>query len=151
MNAAKSSALLAAAIAAVLSTAALADAEPRRYCSDSLVRGTYGVQMQGTRPVPGDPDGKTESVIGVIVLHYDGQGNVTQIANIKGSVSGIVPNRLGTGTYKVTDDCSVVIEFRPGPNLLLREQAVIVEEGKELHSITVFPPGVMVTATHRRI
>ena len=151
MNTAKSTALLAAAVAAVLSTAALADAEPRRYCSDSLVRGTYGIQMQGTRPVPGDPEGKVEAVIGVVVRHYDGQGNVTQIDNIKGAVTGIVPNRLGTGTYKVNDDCSVAIEFRPGPNQLLRKQAVITEEGKELRSITVFPPGVMVTATHRRI
>lgn len=151
MTQAKKSGLIVAAIAALASASAFADTEARRYCSDSLVRGTYAIQMQGTRPIAGDPDGKTEAVIGVVVRNYDGQGNITQIDNIKGAVTGITPNRVGAGTYKVNDDCTVTMEFRPGPNQLLRETAVIVDEGNELRSITVFPPGVMVTATHRRI
>ena len=142
------SATLAVLVLAGAATPALADNETRRYCSDSLVRGTYAIQMSGTRPAP---DGTTETVIGVVVRLYDGNGGVFQLDNVKGSVTGITPNRAGTGTYKVNDDCTVDIEFRPGPNQLLREKAVIMEEGQELRSITVFPPAVMVTATHKRI
>jgi len=119
-----------------------------RACSDSLVKGTYGIQLQGTRPAP---DGVTETVIGVVVRNYDGMGGVTQIDNVKGSVTGIVPNRFGTGTYHVNDDCTVVLKFQPGPGILIQERAVIVDNGNELRSITVVPAGVMVTAVHRKI
>ena len=140
--------LIAGAFALGASASALAGGEPVRACSDSLVKGTYGIQMQGTRPAPG---GVTETVIGVVVRNYDGMGGVTQIDNLKGSVTGIVPDRFGTGTYHVRDDCTVVIDFQPAPGLLLQEKAVIVDNGKELRTITVLPAGVMVTAVHRKI
>ena len=40
-------------------------------CRDATLRGSYGVQMQGTRPVPPPTDG-FESVIGVVIRTYDG-------------------------------------------------------------------------------
>jgi hypothetical protein len=148
MTRSKKSAWIIAAAAACASVSAFADVEQRRYCSDSLVRGTYAIQLQGTRPAPG---GATETVIGVVVRNYDGQGGVTQIDNVKGSITGIVPNRFGMGTYRVNDDCTVDLEFHPGPGITLQEKAVIVDDGRELRSITVFPAGVMVTAVHQRI
>ena len=37
----------------------------------ATLRGSYGVQMQGTRPVPPPTDG-FESVIGIVIRTYDG-------------------------------------------------------------------------------
>ena len=140
--------LVVAAIGAGTSANALAQSEPMRSCSDSLVRGTYGIQMQGTRPAAG---GVTETVIGIVVRNYDGKGGITQIDNIKGSISGIVPNRLGVGTYHVNDDCTVDMQFQPAPGVTIQEKAVIVDNGQELRSITITPAGIMVTAVHRKI
>ena len=111
-------------------------------CSNATLRGTYGIQMQGTRAVPGG----TETVIGVVVRHYDGAGGVTQVDNIKGSITGIVPDRPGAGTYQVDDDCSAVVEFQPAPGILIQERMVIVDHGHELRSITVLPAQTMVTS-----
>jgi hypothetical protein len=63
-----------------------------RGCSAATLRGAYGLQIQGTRTAPAPaPPGTIESVIGVNIRHYDGNGNFTQIGNDKGSVSGSGP------------------------------------------------------------
>ena len=82
---------------------------------------------------------------------YDGKGNVTQVDNIKGSISGYFPDRFGAGTYHVNDDCSVVIDFEPVPGLLVQERAVIIDNGRELRSIVSFPESFMITAVHQRV
>ncbi len=105
--------------------------------------------MQGTRPA--FPGGPTEAVIGVLVRLYDGNGGVTQVDNIKGSVSGYFPDRFGAGTYHVNDDCSVVIDFEPLPGLKIQERAVIIDNGRELRSIVSYPAEFMITAVHQRI
>ncbi len=127
----------------------LRKSEQKRYCSDSLVRGTYALQMQGTRPA--FPGGPTESVIGIVVRLYDGEGRVTQVDNIKGSISGYAPDGYGAGTYHVNDDCSVTIDFEPVPGLLIQERAVIIDNGRELRSIVTIPADFMITAVHQRI
>src|SRR6188768_515475 len=66
-------------------------------CSEATVAGDYGIQIQGTRPAPG---GLTESVIGVVHRTYDGRGNIEQVDNVKGSITGIVLDRPGFGTYE---------------------------------------------------
>ena len=142
-------ALLVAALGLCASATAVADSESKRFCSDSLVRGTYAIQMQGTRPA--FPGGPTETVIGVLVRLYDGNGHVTQVDNIKGSVSGWFPDRFGAGTYHVNDDCTVVIDFEPVPGLLVQERAVIIDNGRELRSIVTQPAAFMITAVHQRI
>ena len=65
--------------------------------------------------------------------------------NIKGSITGIVPDRAGSGTYQVYDDCSAVVDFQPAPGVLIQERLVIVDHGHELRSITVLPAPFMVT------
>jgi hypothetical protein len=57
-------------------------------CSDRTVRGTYAIQIEGTRPVPPAAGGGVEAVIGVVIRTYDGAGGFTQIDNVKGSVTG---------------------------------------------------------------
>lgn len=142
-------AVLVATIGLLASATAVAQSEQKRYCSDSLVRGTYALQLQGTRPA--FPGGPTETVIGIVIRLYDGEGHVTQVDNIKGSISGYAPDGFGAGTYHVNDDCSVTIDFEPVPGLLIQERAVIVDNGRELRSIVTIPKEFMITAVHQRI
>ena len=79
------------------------------------------------------------TVIGVVVRTYDGAGTVHQVDNIKGSVTGIVPDRPGDGTYQVNEDCSGVTLFQPGPGITLEERMVIVDHGNEIRTIVSSP------------
>jgi hypothetical protein len=120
-------------------------------CSDQTVRGTYAIQMQGTRPVPLAVGGDVEAVIGVIIRTYDGAGGFTQIDNVKGSVTGIEPDRPGSGTYQVNEDCTGTTRFQPGPGPMIEERMVIVDAGREIRSITASPLPVMVSTVQLRI
>jgi hypothetical protein len=121
-------------------------------CSERTLRGTYGIQMQGTRPLPPAAGGGTESVIGVVIRTYDGEGGFTQIDNIKGSVTGIVPDRLGEGTYAVSPDCRAIAQFVPGPGApLIEERLVVVQDGAETRAMVSSPQGIMVSAVGKRI
>jgi hypothetical protein len=120
-------------------------------CTEATIRGTYGGQMQGTNPVPPPQGGGTQSVIGVIVRTYDGAGGFTQVDNIKGSVTGIVPDRPGSGTYQVNADCSGITLFQPGPGITLEERMVIVDHGNEIRTIVSSPLAVMASSVQKRI
>ena len=117
-------------------------------CSAATIRGDYGIQIQGTRPAPG---GLTESVIGVVLRNYDGHGNISQVDNVKGSITGIVPDRQGFGTYEVSANCTGISRFEPGPGILLEERMVIIDDGREIRTMVLAPAGVMVTGVHQRI
>jgi hypothetical protein len=120
-------------------------------CADATIRGTYGIQMQGTGPVP-PPVGGTQTLVGVVTRTYDGMGNFTQIDNIHGSVTGWVPNRPGSGTYQVNPDCTFATQFVPGPDApVIEERGVIIEHGKELYTVTVAPMPTMVSTHSERI
>jgi hypothetical protein len=121
----------------------------QRSCSDRTLRGTYGIQMQGTRPSA--PGGPIEAVIGVAIRTYDGHGGFTQVDNVKGSISGIVFDRPGFGTYEVAADCTAVVQLQPGPGILIEERMVIVDGAEQILSGTLAPAPVMVTALHQRI
>ena len=120
-------------------------------CNDRTVEGTYGAQVQGTRPVPGNPGAGIESFNGVVIRTYDGAGNFTQIDNVKGSMAGIVPDRPGFGTYQVRPNCTMVAQLQPAPGVLIEERLVIVHDGSELRSMTASPLAIMATAVHKRI
>jgi len=119
-----------------------------RRCSESTIRGDYGIQIQGTRPAPG---GLTESVIGVVLRNYDGHGSTSQIANVKGSITGIVPDQPGFGTYEVSPDCTGIARFQPGPGILIEERLVIIDDGREIRTMVLAPAGVMITGVHQRV
>jgi hypothetical protein len=112
------------------------------------VRGDYGIQMQGTRPAPG---GLTESVIGVLVRTYDGQGNFDQVSNVKGSITGTNPDSQSVGTYEVNPDCTGIIRFQPLPGVLIEERLVIVDNGREIRAAVMAPTAVVITSVHQRI
>jgi hypothetical protein len=128
--------------------------QDRRGCSEATLRGTYGIQIQGTRLAPPpSPAGTVESVIGVIVRHYDGEGNFTQINNEKGSVSGLGPvDREGFGTYQVNDDCSGShVLTIPGVPVPVTDRFVIVDHGREVRHFVVSPAPVMVTGVSQKM
>ena len=120
----------------------------RKQCSDATVRGDYGIQIQGTRPAPG---GLTESVIGVVLRNYDGHGSFSQVSNVKGSITGTVPDSQGFGTYEVNSDCTGIVRFEAGPGILLEERLVIVDNGREIRTAVMSPAPVMITGIHQRI
>jgi len=125
----------------------------RRGCSEATLRGTYAIQIQGTRPAPPPaPSGTVESVIGVIVRHYDGKGNFTQVGNEKGSISGNAPaDREGFGTYEVNEDCSGAHEWQNlGSPIILTDRFVIVDHGREVRNFVVSPAPVMVTGVSKK-
>src|ERR1700752_4839644 len=90
-----------------------------KQCSEATVRGDYGIQIQGTRPAPG---GLIESVIGIVHRNYDGHGSFSQVSNVKGSLTGTVPDSQGIGTYEVNADCTGVVRFQPAPGVLVEER-----------------------------
>jgi len=142
------------ALAAVTPATLLADETHqgghRRGCSEATLRGAYGIQMQGTRP-SGPPPAPLESLAGVVIRHYDGQGAFTQVDNIKGSVTGITENRPGSGTYEVSEDCTGATYFDPGSGIVIKERFVIVDKGREVRSVVVSPPPVMVTTVQKKV
>ena len=130
------------------------DSEHRRGCSLATLRGAYGIQIQGTRPVPPPaPAGTMESVIGVTFRRYDGQGAFTQVSNDKGSVRGNTSVDLeGAGTYEVNEDCTGSHEFQiVGSPITVKDRFVIVDRGREVRNFVVSPVPVMVTGVSQKI
>ena len=125
------------------------DHDGRRGCSEATLRGAYGIQMQGTRP--SGPGGPIESVVGVVIRHYDGRGGFSQVDNVKGSITGLVPDREGFGTYEVNEDCTGATHFQPGPGITIDEKFVIVKKGREVLSMVATPAPVMITTVQRKI
>ena len=117
-------------------------------CSEATVLGDYGIQIQGTRPAPG---GLTESVIGIVHRTYDGQGNFTQVSNLKGSLTGTNPDSPSFGTYEVNPDCTGIIRAQPLPGVFIEERLVIVDDGREIRAAVMAPTAVVITSVHQRI
>lgn len=121
-------------------------------CSTATLKGSYGVQITGTRPAPSilsgvqATPGTIEPVIGVVIMILDGAGNFTQTDNVKGGLSGTVPNRPGAGTYSVNPDCTGTYTVNvPGAPPIVN-QFVIVDNGHGFLTTVVSPQPVMVTA-----
>jgi hypothetical protein len=129
---------------------ATTQAEPGFHCTNATIRGTYGIQLQGRAPVPPPFGSAIQDIIGVVVRTYDGEGGFTQVDNIKGSISGIVPDRPGAGTYQINADCSGIAVLQPGPGITIHERMVVVEMGNEIRAISADPLPLMVSSVHRR-
>jgi hypothetical protein len=117
-------------------------------CSEATVRGDYGIQIQGTRPAPG---GLTEAVIGIVLRTYDGEGNFSQVSNLKGSITGTNPDSQSVGTYEVNPDCTGTIRAQPLPGVFIEERLVIVDNGREIRAAVMVPTAVVITSIHQRI
>lgn len=121
-------------------------------CVNESLMGEYGFSVTGTRPSAPTPGAPIETVVGLAMTHFDGQGNLTQTDNIHGSISGFTaPDRQGTGTYTINPDCTGTMTLSsPGsPTLTLR--IVLVDNGSEVRTAVVAPAPVMVTSNGRRV
>ncbi len=122
-----------------------------KQCSEATVRGDYGIQIQGTRPAPGVPGGPIESVIGIVLRTYDGEGNFSQVSNLKGSIAGANPDSQSFGTYEVNHDCTGIIRFQAPSGALVEERLVVVDNGREIRAAVMVPTAVVITSVHQRI
>lgn len=124
-------------------------------CSNATLTGTYGLSINGTRPVPPSlnfPPGTIEQLIGVETETFDGNGNFTQIDNVKGSLSGIlVPNHAVSGSYTVNADCTGKVNLTTGVPFPIVVDIVIVNHGQEFRGIVASPQLVMVSSNGRRV
>lgn len=144
--------LAAVIVAAALFTSSIHAQNGKAFeCSDRTLEGTYGIQIQGTRPVPPHLGGGREDVIGVVLRTYDGFGNISQIGNVKGLVTGIVPDQAGFGTVVVSANCTAIAYFNPAPGIVIEERMVILHQGTEVRAMTLSPAGLMVTGVAKRI
>lgn len=120
------------------------------FCSNATLRGDYGFTVSGMRP--SGPGGPVETIVGVALTTFDGNGNLTQVDNIHGSLSGFpAPDRAGTGKYFLNSDCTgtMTLDNAGAPPLTLR--IVVVDNGNEVRTAVVSPLAVMVTSDGRRI
>src|SRR6266446_627229 len=109
------------------SAAARSEVQP---CSNHTLFGDYGFALEGTFLGPGLP------FRGVVMQHYDGKGNLTQVDHVV--VNGVPPAEEwtpGSGTYTVNPDCTgaAVINAPGSPPINLH--FVIVRQGKEIHQV----------------
>ena len=128
------------------------DERRHRGCSEASLRGAYGLQFQGTRPVrPPFPPG-IESFIGIAIRTYDGEGQFTQLSNVKGSVIGVEADVESTGTYQVNEDCSgtdTLQVFPGGP--VVTDRLVIVDDGREVRIAVMTPVAIVNTGVMQKI
>jgi len=125
-----------------------ASAAPRsevQPCSNHTLFGDYGFALEGTILGPGLP------FRGVVMQHYDGKGNLTQVDHVV--TNGFPPAQEwtpGTGTYTVNPDCTgaAVINVPGNPLSPINLHFVVVRQGKEIHQVV---DGNAVTAVGTRV
>jgi len=129
-------------------------------CTNATLEGDYGFIVTGTRP--SGPSGPVETVVGVAMTHFDGNGNLTQTDNIHGSVTGLAaPNRQGTGSYTINPDCTGTMKLNNPGSPTLTLAIVVVDDGNGVRAAVMDPtasvspgtsaPQVMVTSNGRRV
>ena len=145
-----------------LLAAAHLHAQAPRTCFNESLKGTYGITFSGTAPASSIlpifpsylfPAGSIEQTIGLVVHTFDGTGKFTQTDTVKGSLSGLVSDRPGGGTYNVSQDCtgtySIIVPVPGVPPIVVK--FVIVDCGKEIRGIVVAPKETMTTVSGRRV
>ena len=100
-------------------------------CSNRTLSGDYGFALEGVILGPNIP------FRGVVMQHYDGKGNLTQVDHVV--TNGTPPAQEwspGSGTYTVNPDCtgSAVINSSSNP-FPLKLHFVVVKHGTEIHQV----------------
>src|SRR5437016_1131051 len=97
--------ILGTTVLLALACCAQAQTEEGAKCTTETLKGAYGVLLTGTNlaavVAPGRAGfvGQLQQAIGTDIIVFDGKGNFTQVDNVKGTVSGLSPDRPGSGTY----------------------------------------------------
>ena len=109
-----------------------ADNEDTKGCTNKTLQGDYGFALEGEILGPG------LQFRGVVMQHYDGNGNFTQVDHIV--FNGMPPAEewtAGSGTYTVNPNCtgSAVIIVPGNPLSPINLHFVVVKQGKEIHQV----------------
>jgi hypothetical protein len=109
-------------------------------------------------PVPGHAAGAStfppgiESFIGIAIRTYDGEGQFTQISNVKGAVIGVEADVESTGTYQVNEDCSGSDTLQPFEGApIITDRLVIVDDGRQVRIAVMTPVAIVNTGVMERI
>lgn len=125
---------------------------PPQRCDLATLRGAYGMQWVGARPVPGLPS-TSEMFTGIAIRTFDGAGHFTQISNVKGQVAGLEAENIESlGTYEVNEDCSgtATSQFVPG-GPIVTARFVIVDDGDEVLQSVMTPVPLFNAGVIKRI
>lgn len=106
-------------------------------CTNRTLHGNYGSSVEGViLPAPG----VTLPIRGVVMTHYDGKGNFTQVDHI--IVDGIPPTiewTPGTGTYEVNADCTGTAHITTSTGGFVNLVFVVVSQGKQINAVVTAP------------
>jgi hypothetical protein len=110
---------------------ARADNEDTKVCTNRTLQGDYGFALEGEILGPG------LQFRGVVLQHYDGKGNFTQVDHIV--FNGVPPAEEwtpGSGTYTVNPNCTgTAVANTPNSPVPLNLAFVVVRQGKEIHMV----------------
>jgi hypothetical protein len=122
------------------------DAAPQgRMCNDRTIQGSYGFTFMGARPASSAPGAPIVEGKGVGIRIFDGQGNFTEVASVKGVNTPAVIDQPNSGTYRINPDCTGIAFLNVPGGAEFR--FVVVNQGKEIFFTLVQPVGPM-TLTH---
>jgi hypothetical protein len=106
-------------------------------CTNRILHGDYGSSVEGViLPAPG----VSLPIRGVVMTHYDGKGNFTQVDHIV--VNGAPPTMEwtpGTGTYEVNADCTGTARIVPSTGGFVNLVFVVVNDGKQVNAVVTAP------------
>jgi len=121
-------------------------------CSNRSVHGDYGSSVEGVvLPAPG----VSLPLRGVVMSHYDGNGNFTQVDHIV--INGKAPAiewTPGSGTYQVNSDCTGTAHIVISTGGFVNLEFVVVNGGKQANAVVTEPydgPDRTVTSVATRV
>jgi hypothetical protein len=125
-------------VGCMLAAAVPATAQPfGKPCSNNTLRGDYAGTVEGVvLPAPG----VSFPIRGVVMAHYDGAGNFTQVDHIV--FNGIPPATEwtpGGGTYQINADCTGTAHIDTSTGGFVNLALVVTHDGKELRVVVTAP------------
>jgi hypothetical protein len=114
-------------------------------CTDRTIKGSYGFTFFGARPASPVPGAPIVEGRGVGIRIFDGEGNFTEVASVKGVNTPAVIDRPNAGTYRVNPDCTGTAFLTTAGGAEFR--FVVVDKGKEIFFTLIHPIEPM-TLTH---
>jgi hypothetical protein len=98
------------------------------HCSNRTLFGDYGFKLEGVILAP------NFQIRGVVMQHYDGKGNITQVDHVV--VNGVPPAEEwtpGTGTYTVNSNCTGAAVLHTPSEVKLH--FLVVRHGTEIDQV----------------
>ena len=121
-------------------------------CTNRLISGNYAFSVEGIK-LGGPPGSPIGPMRGVAFTEFDGQNTVTQVDTIvvNGMQTSSFSEAEAVGTYTVNPNCTGTfnLTFPSGdPRPPITVDFVISENGNQIDSVVVAPPGALLIASH---